>query len=343
MGRNSVARFGPAGTSVGPRPRSPGRGGFTLVEIIVLIVIIAVLAIIVFDFPTMVRGREAARKATCLSNVKQIALAALMYSQDYDDVLPACVASDTQGSAHAVGGIYRNFTRDAFVKDVTARYGAQYVDGRWMWQLADLLAPYTRTEYVFNCPTLTRRDARFKLETYIVGTNVRDGTTDPRDPVRAFIRAPHKRKVLQSGSYIYMCGHYPYGPGVKAGVYGVSGRSEPGIALFSIIDTAVFLGFAGQNQAPGSLNPQGYLACTNAINAFDDVMRKPLVACDSFGVHEGYSADYVRAHVVPPELHGTPPTIPIATPMAFVDGHAKYWRNGYYETLRLLVSRNKAR
>jgi len=343
MGRNSVSRFGPAGTSVGPRPRSPGRGGFTLVELIVLIVIIAVLAAVTVNFSGLTRSREAARKATCLSNVKQIALAALMYSQDYDDVLPACVASDTQGSAHAVGGVYRNFTRDAFVKDVKARYGAQYVDGRWMWQLADLLLPYTKGEYVFTCPTLTRRDAHFKLETYIVGTNPRDGMTDHRDPVRAYIRAPHKRKVLQSGSYLYMCGHYPYGPGVKAGAYGVSGRSEQGIALFSTIDAAVFLGFASQGGVPGSLNPQDYFACTNAISAFDDVMRKPLLACDSFGVHEGYATDYIREHVIPPELHGTPPTIPLATPMAFVDGHAKYWRNGYYDTLRLLVSRNKAR
>jgi type II secretory pathway pseudopilin PulG len=342
MGRNSVSQFGRAGISLGPRPRSPGRGGFTLVEIIVLIVIIAVLAAVTVNFSGLARSREAARKATCLSNVRQIALAALMYSQDYDDVLPACVASDTQGSAHAVGGVYRNFTRDAFVKDVTARYGAQYVDGRWMWQLADLLLPYTKGEYVFNCPTLTRRDPHFRLQTYIVGTSLRDGKADPRDPVRAYIRAPHKRKVWQSGSYIYMCGHYPYGRGVKAGLYGMDDRSDPGIALLSIIDTAVFLGFAGQNRAPASLNPQSYFACTNAINAFDNVMTKPLLCCDSLGIHEGYAPDYIREHVIPPELHGTPPTIPAAMPMAFVDGHAKYVRTGYYDALRLFVSPNKA-
>jgi hypothetical protein len=308
----------------------------------VLIVIIAVLAAVTFNFSTMARGREAARKATCLSNVKQIALAALMYSQDYDDVLPACVASDSEGSAHAVGGVYRNFTHDAFIKDVTARYGAQYVDGRWMWQLADLLPPYTRTQYVFNCPTLVRRNPSAQMRTYIVGTNIRDGKPDPRDPLLAFIRTPRKRKVVQSGSYIYMCGHYPYGPGVRAGPYGVGEREEQGVALFALLDAAILLGITGQDRAPGSLNPQDYFACTNGIGAFDDTMMKPLVACNSFGVHEGYAFDYIRDHVRPVELGGQPPTIPVATPIAFVDGHAKYMRMSYFDALKLFVSRNKA-
>jgi prepilin-type N-terminal cleavage/methylation domain-containing protein/prepilin-type processing-associated H-X9-DG protein len=60
------------------RPR-----GFTLIELLVVIAIIAILAAILF--PVFARAREKARQASCMSNLKQITLAALMYLQDYDE------------------------------------------------------------------------------------------------------------------------------------------------------------------------------------------------------------------------------------------------------------------
>ena len=60
--------------------------GFTLIELLVVIAIIAILAAILF--PVFAQAREAARKASCLSNIKQFGLATLMYVQDYDDMLP---------------------------------------------------------------------------------------------------------------------------------------------------------------------------------------------------------------------------------------------------------------
>jgi len=60
------------------------RRGFTLIELLVVIAIIAILAAILF--PVFARAREKARQASCQSNLKQIALAALMYSQDYDEM-----------------------------------------------------------------------------------------------------------------------------------------------------------------------------------------------------------------------------------------------------------------
>lgn len=60
--------------------------GFTLIELLVVIAIIAILAAILF--PVFAQARTAARKATSLSNVKQIALGILMYTQDYDEVFP---------------------------------------------------------------------------------------------------------------------------------------------------------------------------------------------------------------------------------------------------------------
>jgi prepilin-type N-terminal cleavage/methylation domain-containing protein/prepilin-type processing-associated H-X9-DG protein len=59
--------------------------GFTLIELLVVIAIIAILAAILF--PVFAQAREKARQTSCLSNMKQIALAQLMYSQDYDERL----------------------------------------------------------------------------------------------------------------------------------------------------------------------------------------------------------------------------------------------------------------
>lgn len=63
-----------------------GRRAFTLIELLVVIAIIAILAAILF--PVFARAREAARQASCTSNLKQYATATLMYVQDYDELFP---------------------------------------------------------------------------------------------------------------------------------------------------------------------------------------------------------------------------------------------------------------
>jgi len=59
------------------------RKGFTLIELLVVIAIIAILAAILF--PVFAQAREAARKASCQSNLKQLATACIMYANDYDN------------------------------------------------------------------------------------------------------------------------------------------------------------------------------------------------------------------------------------------------------------------
>jgi len=59
------------------------RSAFTLIELLVVIAIIAILAAILF--PVFAKAREKARQASCGSNCKQVAVAILMYSQDYDE------------------------------------------------------------------------------------------------------------------------------------------------------------------------------------------------------------------------------------------------------------------
>jgi prepilin-type N-terminal cleavage/methylation domain-containing protein/prepilin-type processing-associated H-X9-DG protein len=111
-----------------PRPRR----GFTLIELLVVIAIIAILASILF--PVFARAREQARKASCASNLKQIAMADLMYAQDYDDML--CPFSEGNGYCGSLG----------------------YAGGdgpRW----ADVIMPYVKNSQLFNCSSGQQRMA----------------------------------------------------------------------------------------------------------------------------------------------------------------------------------------
>jgi prepilin-type N-terminal cleavage/methylation domain-containing protein/prepilin-type processing-associated H-X9-DG protein len=75
------------------------RFGFTLIELLVVIAIIAILAAILF--PVFAQAREKARAITCLSNMKEIGLATMMYVQDYDEQFPD--GQSAYGGVHPVG------------------------------------------------------------------------------------------------------------------------------------------------------------------------------------------------------------------------------------------------
>ena len=78
-------------TAVNPRRNISGASritrGFTLIELLVVIAIIAILAAILF--PVFARARENARRASCQSNLKQLGLGIMQYTQDYDEKMPA--------------------------------------------------------------------------------------------------------------------------------------------------------------------------------------------------------------------------------------------------------------
>lgn len=79
------------------------RRGFTLIELLVVIAIIAILAAILF--PVFAQAREKARQTSCLSNLKQIGTASMMYVQDYDETffgsyMPGNVGADGRDNSH---------------------------------------------------------------------------------------------------------------------------------------------------------------------------------------------------------------------------------------------------
>ena len=78
---------------------STKRAGFTLIELLVVIAIIAILAAILF--PVFAKAREKARQTSCLSNMKQLGLGFMQYTQDNDECVPA--DPDNWGTPMGIG------------------------------------------------------------------------------------------------------------------------------------------------------------------------------------------------------------------------------------------------
>jgi prepilin-type N-terminal cleavage/methylation domain-containing protein/prepilin-type processing-associated H-X9-DG protein len=100
---------------------STRRQAFTLIELLVVIAIIAILAAILF--PAFARARENARKASCMSNMKQIGLGIVQYTQDYDEKMP--------------------------VKGYGCTGGGRGQCTIWY----DIVQPYVKSTQLFKCPS----------------------------------------------------------------------------------------------------------------------------------------------------------------------------------------------
>lgn len=113
--------------------RSPRRG-FTLIELLVVIAIIAILAAILF--PVFAQARESARKTSCLSNMKQLGLAVLMYAQDYDERGPLGWQPDPT----------------MVIPPGWPSWGASEIS----WRFATF--PYSKNGALYMCPTFEKPD-----------------------------------------------------------------------------------------------------------------------------------------------------------------------------------------
>ncbi len=147
------------------------RRAFTLIELLVVIAIIAILAAILF--PVFARARENARKATCQSNLKQIANATLQYAQDYDERLPMrWIATDS------------NFRTPA------------------------MIYPYVKNSGVFACPSWSTAQTHTGIGTYKLSYTFPGGA--PAHPASGGVCTTCGRPVTSAGNAFPFDGYTGY-------------------------------------------------------------------------------------------------------------------------------------
>jgi prepilin-type N-terminal cleavage/methylation domain-containing protein/prepilin-type processing-associated H-X9-DG protein len=126
------------------------KAGFTPLELLVVIAIIAILAAILF--PVFARARENARRASCSSNLKQIGLGLMQYTQDYDEALPM-----------------------VWWKEGETKY-------EWM----DAVQPYIKSYQLFRCPSDSgNTNPQLNNEQSSYGANMggwNEGSGSPKGP-----------------------------------------------------------------------------------------------------------------------------------------------------------------
>ena len=129
--------------------------GFTLIELLVVIAIIAILAAILF--PVFAQAREKARQANCLSNMKQLGTALILYIDDYDECFPPEKIGNFASTDAIFGGNASNYPAYHWSSYKTRNWAAS--SGNWAanwYTWADSIFSYVKNVNMYTCPSVRK-------------------------------------------------------------------------------------------------------------------------------------------------------------------------------------------
>jgi prepilin-type N-terminal cleavage/methylation domain-containing protein/prepilin-type processing-associated H-X9-DG protein len=136
--------------------RRPICFGFTLIELLVVIAIVAILAALLL--PAIKQGKDKARQAHCINNLKQFAIAYEMYTNDFDGWYMPGGARDNEAN----GWLWSQHISYDAAGNVTGGVQGSLREWQRDQEARGLLFPYLNKNYeVYQCPGDKNRNIRF--------------------------------------------------------------------------------------------------------------------------------------------------------------------------------------
>jgi prepilin-type N-terminal cleavage/methylation domain-containing protein/prepilin-type processing-associated H-X9-DG protein len=230
--------------------RTHSKAGFTLIELLVVIAIIAILAAILL--PTLASAKKKAQGIYCVNNLKQCAVAWLMYASDNKDAVPWNLRQSAGGvSAGGLTGSWVNGNQQTPSQEISTALLVTDPPN-----VPPLLGPYvSKTYQIYKCPadmrTVTGQPAArsYSMNCY-VGTPITSPTpdalegsigkifrktTDVAHPTDTFVLTEESAVTINDGFFCYFANNPATGgwsdcPGAyhgsSAGVNFADGHTE---------------------------------------------------------------------------------------------------------------------